>query len=123
MKFTLRHGLCFVLLKVHYSNQIIKLNSIIDTGSASSVLDINLFAIDYSRRSEIKNMVGIGGKQEVLIQQVERVEIGRILLNNIEIEFGDLENRFQIEAILGNDILNKLSAVIDYKRRQISFCK
>ncbi len=54
----------------------------------------------------IKRLHGVGGGvQEVVSQKVERLVFGEADLENIEIEFGDLQDDFGINRFIGNDIL------------------
>ena len=65
--------------------------------------------------------MGVGGRQEVISQPVPKVSIGGIDVPNYEIQFCDLWDDFEFEAIIGSDLLEKLGAVIDYPNREIVF--
>ena len=121
MKFVWRDGLIYVPVTVTY-NKSVELEAIVDTGSAGTVFDIDLFDIELlTRDPEIVNIVGVGGKQEVLQQTVEQVRIGEILIEQFPAQFGDLDNAFDIKGIIGGDFLNYLDAVIDYEKKIITF--
>ncbi len=42
---------------------------------------------------------------------------------DFDVQFCDLVDQFQFEAIIGSELLEKLGAVIDYPKREITFTK
>jgi hypothetical protein len=87
-------------------------------------VEIGRFNVDPHRPgSRLDYILGVGGRQEVISQPVPKVSIGEIELPNFEIQFCDLWDQFQFEAIIGCDLLEKLGAVIDYPRREITFTR
>jgi hypothetical protein len=117
--FELRHGLIYVPVLIDYAGQQVALRAIVDTGSAGTAANINLFNIDYGRDARIRDLVGIGGKERVIVQQVERIHVGDATCELFPVEFTDMDGAFDIEAIVGGDLLDRLGAIIDYPARQI----
>ena len=83
------------------------------------MFNIDLFQLD----SEVVEIVGVGGVEEVLVQTVESVEIGAVVLNSFIAQFGDVTGDFGSGGILGADIFSPLGAVIDYNAESIEFVK
>ena len=96
----------------------------IDTGSAGTAADIDRFNIDpLMPGSKIVGITGVGGYQDVISQPVSKLSIGGIEVPNFEIQFCDLWDQFQFEAIIGSKLLEMLGAVIDFPKREIVFTK
>lgn len=116
-----KFGLICVPIVVQHSKKI-HLNALIDTGSASTVFDINHFDIDlFDPNSEVIKVIGIGGCQEEIIQQVEWILIDNNKILDFKAHFGDITDTFGFDAIIGADLLKQLNAVIDYKYKKIIF--
>lgn len=121
MKFEWKHGLIWVQMDLVYEGTKIKINNcIIDTGSSTTAIDIELVDFNYYKPAKIKRLFGIGaGTQEVISQQVDKVIIQKYEIENIEIEFGDIKKALGINGFIGNDILSKFTVNIDFNQRII----
>lgn len=120
-EFKLRSGLIYMPLSLVYGNVRLSLSAIVDTGSAGTAIDINLIQLERCRPSRIVEISGIGGSQDVVIQDVEELEFCDQIVKSFPIEFGDIESTFGFNAIVGSDLLDAIGAVIDYKQHQIFF--
>lgn len=112
-------GLLYVPVEICHSSITETIRAIVDTGSAGSAVDINLIRPDFTRHGRLAEIVGVGGSQPAVIQDVDAIRIGNVVLNEFPMEFADLENSFDIQGILGNDFLDKCKAVIDFSSRQL----
>ena len=121
MKFQFQEGLIYVPLIIHYNKSVVEFDAVIDTGSAGTAVDINLVKLDLSRKTRIADIIGIGGCQQVAIQEVERVLIGDKSVVNFPIEFADIKGTFGEEAFIGSNLLKRLNAVIDYSTEELRF--
>lgn len=123
MTFEWKYGLIWVPFKLKYEGSMITIdNCILDTGSASTAIDIELVNFNYQKPATIKRLFGIGGgTQEVVAQKVDKAIIGQIELEDIEIEFGDILADLGVKGFIGNDILSKFTITIDYELKKISF--
>lgn len=117
------NGLIWISLKLEYEGNQYKIsNCIVDTGSATTAIDIGLVDFNYRGPSVIKRLHGIGGGiQEVISQKVERISFGEAILEEIDIEFGDLRDDFGINGFIGNDVLRGFLVSIDYSKQEITF--
>ncbi|MFH1561803.1 MAG: hypothetical protein ABIF11_00075 [Nitrospirota bacterium] len=123
MNFELKHGLIWITFELIYEgNSVIIDKCILDTGSAATAIDIDLVDFNYRKPATVKRLFGIGGgTQEVISQNVGKVIIGGRELNDIEIEFGDIQAELGSNGFVGNDILSRFSILIDYQKREIQF--
>lgn len=73
MNFIWKQGLIWVPVELLYDGKRVRIeNCIIDTGSASTAIDIDLVEFNFDRKTSIKRLTGIGGgTQEVLSQNVD----------------------------------------------------
>ncbi len=70
----------------------------------------------------LKRLHGIGGHQDVVSQYVDFIQIENCRLENIQIEFGDIENTFGINGILGTNLLRFMKLYLDFNQHMIEFC-
>lgn len=97
-------------------------NCLLDTGSATTAVDIELVDFNYRKPATIQRLFGIGGgTQEVIAQKVDKVTIDQTELTDIEIEFGDIRADLGINGFIGNDILSRFTITIDYSKQEIAF--
>ena len=121
MRLALRNGLLYVPVKLFYHSSVIPLAALIDTGSAGTAVDINLIKVDFTRETVFRDLVGVGGRQRVIVQRVEGVEIGEHRVSDLPLELCDMDEEFGIQAILGGDVLKALNAVVDYGAQEMRF--
>jgi hypothetical protein len=125
MIFRWYQGLIWLSFDIEYEGKKSRIdNCIVDTGSATTAIDIDLVKFNYRRPAEIKRLFGIGGgTQEVVSQTVDSITFGKTKLESIDIEFGDFHEDFGINGFIGNDILSLFTINIDYFNREIVFKK
>ena len=120
IKFELSDDLLFIHGEVQQLSQRVPIRFIIDTGAGGSAVDVNIVAPDFLRHSRFAEISGVGGGESVLIQKVDLIQLGSVRLQDIEFQFGDLENSFGVQGIIGNNILATYKANIDYGSLQLS---
>ncbi len=125
MDFTYRKGLIWIAISIIYIGKRVQVdNCILDTGSATTAIDIDQIALNYNIPAKIKRLFGVGGgTQDVICQHVEGIEIGETIIPDIELEFGDLKGRLGINGFVGNDILSNFDVFIDFERRLLKLTK
>ncbi len=121
MKFDFKNGLIWVSINLEYEGKDKKIeNCILDTGSATTALDIDLVEFNYRKSSTVKRLIGIGGgTQEVISQQVEKITIDQIPIENIEVEFGDIQADLGINGFIGNDTLKNFDISIKFSIKEL----
>jgi predicted aspartyl protease len=122
MNFYWKKGLIWVDIELEYNGNKYQIeNCIVDTGSASTAIDIDFIEFDYNRITQIKKLSGIGGIEEVMSQKVESLILGDIKINNLQIEFGNLQNSYGINGFIGTNILSQFQVNIDFSNQKINF--
>ena len=123
MIFTWKQGLLWIPIEIVYEGVPVKIKDcIIDTGSATTTLDIDLVNFNYKKEAVIRRLTGIGGgTQEVLSQKIDNLIIDNNSLYDITIEFGDITSTFGIKGFIGNDVLSKFNFAIDFTKYEIEF--
>lgn len=124
MTFDWNHGLIWITVELLYEEQLYTIdNCILDTGSATTAIDIDLINFNYKKPAEVKRLFGVGGGiQEVVSQSIDTFRIGQIELKTIEIEFGEFQEDLGVNGLVGTDILNQFILTIDFPNRQIDLC-
>ncbi len=122
MIFKWKYGLIWVSMNIKYDGKwYIIDNCIVDTGSATTAIDIDLVNFNYRKSAEIKRLLGIGGgTQEVISQRVDSVMIGQSELNDIGIEFGDIQEDLGISGFIGTDILSRFILTMECAQKIVS---
>lgn len=128
MKIEYRDGLIFTSIKIFYKgNSNIVNNVVIDTGAAGSIIspdavdDIGIYA---ELGDRIMEYYGVGGSSHnAFIKKINEVILGSQSINDIEIDFGMIDTRGEINGLIGLDILMKIEAVIDLKNLNIDVSK
>ncbi|MDM8560761.1 hypothetical protein [Candidatus Parabeggiatoa sp. HSG14] len=123
MKFEWKQDLIWVNITIIYGGKIIIIpDCIIDTGSSSTMIDIDLVEFDYHKPALIKRLFGIGtGKQEVLCQPVDKIIIDEFEFEAVEIEFGAIKENLGINGFIGNNILSQFIFTINFKQKVVNF--
>ncbi len=125
MKFNWKNGLIWISFELDYEGSKCEIeNCIIDTGSATSAIDIDLVEFNFQKDAVITRLFGIGGgTQEVITQKVNSIIIDDYEINNRELEFGNIHSNIGINGFIGNDLLGLFVVKIDYSQQIIDFKK
>jgi hypothetical protein len=123
MNFNFRNGLIWISIDIEYEGENINIdNCILDTGSATTAIDIDLVEFNYKKPSFVKRLVGIGGgTQEVINQEVNKITIDQISLEKVEIEFGDIQADLGINGFIGTDVLRNFDINIKFSNKELYF--
>ena len=120
-----------LIVKVKINNRIARL--VLDTGASQTVLDsnrIDRFMQEKNFKKSDGHTSGIGShKIQSHIVPVKKFQIGKITLLNMDLVLLDLVNvntsyaminEKPVDGVLGGDILNQLSATINYAKKEMS---
>lgn len=103
---------CSLDLKLNSQNFHLQ-NVLIDTGSATTLINADYILLDGNEK--IKNAQGIGGYERILVKNFEALDLNDISLKNISLSIGDMDYGIDIDLLIGLDILKILNASINIK--------
>lgn len=120
IKLKLKHSLLFCELEITINNQILHLNNVlIDTGSATTLINSDYILLDGSEK--FINVYGVGGYEAVLNKYFDCISINNNSIHNIVLSVGELDYGMDIDMLVGLDLLKKLNANINIKDMTMSF--
>ena len=123
MRIALRHGLPFVSVTVGYRDRQLQLDDVLlDTGSAETVFSADrLLAIDllYEADDAVHRIRGVGGAEFVFSKRVDSLSLGDLQVNGFNVEVGAMDYGFELDGILGLDLLMHVGAVIDLAQMDV----
>lgn len=125
MNLVLRDSLLFVPVTLSYGGTTLQIDDVlVDTGSTTTLLSIDCvatFGIHPEASDSIRRIRGVGGVEYVFSRRIDAIDIAGQQLNSVELEFGGLDYGFQMNGILGLDVLLRMGAVLDLKKQTIEF--
>jgi hypothetical protein len=68
----------------------------------------------------IREICGIGGREYVFSKTIDRLVSGEILIENFEVEIGDMNYGVEMDGILGLDFLLQSQAIIDLEQLELT---
>jgi len=123
MKIRIKNGLPYVSVSLNHKGcQITLDNVLLDTGSAGSIFSADSL-LNIGLKLEVNDSVhrirGVGGTEFVFAKRISCLSVGRLQVNDFEIEVGAMDYGFEIEGILGTDFLLMVGAHIDLAELEI----
>lgn len=116
----LRHSLLFCNLDIDIDDNILHFdNVLIDTGSATTLINSDYISLDGSE--EFISIYGVGGYETVLNKHFNKIIIDNFPIDNIDLSVGELDYGIKIDMLIGLDLLSKLNANINIKDMTMSF--
>jgi len=123
MKLEYKNGLLFVDINIGYKgNNVLLKNVVVDTGAAHTIINpdsVYELGIKAEADDEFITMYGIGGEHYSYRKNINSVSIGRECLENVNIDFGLIDEEGHINGLLGLDILLKLGVTINLKELKL----
>lgn len=117
IKIILRDGLPFTEVILRHKNKAVTIsNVLIDTGSVSTIVSTDIaliFGLKPEHDDRIHAICGVGGTEYVYEKEVETIEIGQSIASKHKTQIGAMDYGFEINMIIGMDLLMKLSATVD----------
>ncbi len=114
---SLRDGLIYIdAILAHGNNSVTIKNALVDTGSSSTVISRDI-AHNLGLKPEpidiINSVQGIGGSETVIEKKIDVIEIDNVAATNFNIQIGAMQYGFEIDAIVGTDILKQAKAIVN----------
>jgi hypothetical protein len=123
MNIRLRGGLPFVSVVLEYQGQrLILENTLLDTGSAGTVFATDkllTIGLQYEPEDTVRRIRGVGGAEFVFTKRIDSLVLGDLKAHGFEIEVGAMDYGFEIDGIIGMDVLTQVQAVIDLSLLEI----
>lgn len=110
-------GLLLMNMEVTFNGQLLHLQRVlVDTGSGSTVILTDLaesIGIIAEENDMIYRISGVGGSEFVYSKTVDSVKIGDIQTEGFDLEIGAMNYGFDLDGIIGLDLLQQLKSVIN----------
>ena len=78
-------------------------------------IDIKAEPDDY-----VGTISGVGGSEFVYLKRIDALEFGSIKVEDVVVDIGIMEYGFDIDGIIGMDILLKIKSIIDLDELKVS---
>jgi len=91
-------------------------NVLIDTGSGSTILKVDLLediGIMPEDEDIIATISGVGGSEFVFIKVIDCIQVGDLKVTDFKIDLGIMDYGFDINGIIGMDFLTRIFSHID----------
>jgi predicted aspartyl protease len=115
-KLIIEDGLLLTELELIFKGQLLHLQRVlVDTGSGSTVISTDLaesIGIIAEENDMIYRISGVGGSEFVYSKTVDSVRIGDMQTENFGLEIGAMNYGFDLDGIIGLDLLQQLKAII-----------
>ena len=116
-KLTFEEGLLLVDMEITFKEKSLYLKRVlVDTGSGSTVISTDLaetIGIVAEENDMIYRISGVGGSEFVYSKLVDSVKIGDIQATKFALEIGAMNYGFELDGIIGMDLLQKIKAIIN----------
>lgn len=110
-------GLPYVTIKISHAGKSLELeNALLDTGSATTLISIERTnEINFRGNPEdyFREIFGVGGSESVICSRIDKLEIGKIVAEQVPIDLGGMDYGIPLDAIIGTDFLHSVGAVIN----------
>jgi hypothetical protein len=117
-KLIYKNGLLYASLEILIDEKLIKIDDvIIDTGAFHTIILTDYLEnheVEFSEDDELVKSSGYGGLQmSSLRKKVDKVKIGDIFVENVKVDFGEIDPFERINGLIGLDFLRAAGTVID----------
>ena len=116
-KLIIEDGLLLTDMEVTFNGHLLHLQRVlVDTGSGSTVVSTDLaesIGIVAEENDMIYRITGVGGSEFVYSKTVNSVKIGDMQTKDFAIEIGAMNYGFDLDGIIGLDLLQQLKAIIN----------
>jgi predicted aspartyl protease len=125
MKLLLKDNIPFITITATYKGTELEVPDIlIDTGSATTILSTDIvtsIGIVPSPEDILHTIRGVGGREVVFRRTLDYFQVGDCRLSSISIDIGGMDYGFEMNGILGMDVLTSAGAIINLQDISIKF--
>lgn len=122
-KLMIDHGLLLTEMELTFNGRMLHLQRVlVDTGSGGTIVSTDLaetIGLVAEENDMIYRISGVGGSEFVYSKATDSVRIGAIQTKDVAIEIGAMDYGFDLEGIIGLDLLQQLKAVININKLTI----
>jgi predicted aspartyl protease len=116
-KIKLIHHLPFVQLRIWHKGQSLLLHKVlIDTGSASTIIKLDLvekIGITAEERDYVGTISGVGGSEYIFLKTLDSIEFNGLHIENFTVDVGVMDYGIEINGIIGMDFLLRIRGIIN----------
>lgn len=112
------------LVLTHRGQALLIERVLVDTGSGGTIISTDLAAsigIIAEENDTIYRISGVGGSEFVYSKTVDSIKIGKTEVKDFTLEFGAMNDGFDLDGIIGLDFLQQTRAIIDIKKLILEF--
>lgn len=124
-KLFLDDGLLLTDIEVTYKGKSLLLKRVlVDTGSGSTIIKTDLaesIGIVAEENDRIYRISGVGGSEFVFSKAVDSIKMGEKEANHFLIEIGAMDYGFELDGIIGLDLLQQVKAIINLDKLIIEY--
>lgn len=125
MKIKYKNGLLFIDLEINHNgkSEIVK-DVVIDTGASYTIISpdaVGELDVSASPNDKFITMYGIGGEHYAYRKNIDSISICDRTINNIEIDFGIIDDNGSINGLIGLDVLINLGVSINLQNFNLKF--
>lgn len=124
-KLALQNDLPFITISIAYQGAELKIpHVLIDTGSATTILATDIVSpigIVPLPEDILHTIRGVGGIEVVFERTLDYLQLGECHLSNFSVDVGGMDYGFDINGILGMDVLTRAGAIINLSEMEITF--
>lgn len=124
-KLLIEDGLLLTNMEVTYRDILLFLKRVlVDTGSGTTIIKTDLaesVGIIAEENDMIYRISGVGGSEFVFSKTVDYIKIGEKAINNFTLEIGAMNYGFDLDGIIGLDLLQQMKAIINLDKLIMEF--
>ncbi|WP_218921352.1 retropepsin-like aspartic protease [Bacillus massilinigeriensis] len=124
-KLLIDEGLLLTEMEVTYKGKTLLLKRVlVDTGSGSTIIKTDLaeiIGIVAEENDMIYRISGVGGSEFVFSKTINSIKIGEKKAGNFTVEIGAMDYGFDLDGIIGLDLLQQMKAIINIDKLIIEY--
>ncbi|WP_338452615.1 retropepsin-like aspartic protease [Niallia oryzisoli] len=124
-KLIIDEGLLLTDMEVTYKGKSLLLKRVlVDTGSGSTIIKTDLaetISIVAEENDMIYRISGVGGSEFVFSKTIDSIKNGEKEADNFTVEIGAMDYGFELDGIIGLDLLQQMKAIINLDKLIIEY--
>ncbi len=117
MKIRLENGLPVVSGSITVAGKTVELqHALLDTGSGGTLVSADRLlevGVEVDPTDRIVSVRGVGGLEFVVRKPASTIRLGDLAVHDVPVQIGSMDYGFDLDAIVGTDVLHSVGAVID----------